>query len=214
MPTNTPRTRASDKRAERVEADLVALEKQVAKALRAVGKVSLPKKQSTMRHSVTVRSAAGEYLSVTVQQERRSGFSPDDRYSIRVEGAQDADFRSKHRTRDFNGFAAKVSEETLAPVVACVAKHLAVKDAAAVERAERDAEREKREKLGKKLDAHLRAIGKRHGIGTSYRDDELMAGNLRVRRQHEGYAVDITQLSEPDLERVLNFWRETFPTAE
>lgn len=195
---------SAEARAERIDAELLAIEKQLAGALRRVGKVRQPRDHSLSR-DLTVESKAGSYLRVGVREDGRSAMTP--AYAIRVEGAEDASFRSKHRARDFKGLTAKLSTETITNIIKCVEKHLAVKDAATAERAAREVADQKRRKLEKKRDAHLREIGKRHGIRTNYREDTLQDGKLTVTRHNETYQIRIIELSEPELDSLLALWR-------
>ena len=191
-------------RAERIEATIRALQDQLVTALAlVVGKVTRPRRGS-LSQALTVQSPEGSYLHVTVREGRRSLVTQT--FSVLVEEARDADYRCKHRAREFKGITDKLSSEELAAIAACVKKHLAFKDAAETERAERDSARKAREKLEKQADARLRAIGKRHGIRGSGR--ELHDGKLSATRQREGYALQISGLSEPELDGLLSLWRE------
>lgn len=121
------RRRELDEKENELRAGAVRLEKQLAKALRPIGKRYLPTKE---RPFTSVESAAGSCVRVSVSIERHGGVHnlPKGTFAVRVHEVRRTDGRVKCRTKEFSGLGSELTTAQLEQVQACVKKHLTVAD--------------------------------------------------------------------------------------
>lgn len=192
-----------------VKASISSIEKQLAKPFKKLGKVYMPKGGASLSRAVTVESRVGATIRVTVSAEHNGGWHPKSTgtYAVLVQEVRDVNSRVKHRARDFTELPAKLSDEQVETIVACVQKHLAVRDEVRLQEDERHAQLERADQENEKRDAHLGQICKAHGIKASA-DGFVYEIGLRVTCQGDAFNVSLDHLSEADLKQFLTFWKE------
>lgn len=182
------------------------IEKQIAKALRPLGKLSLPTKE---RRNTTVTSATGSSLNVVVQIERSGGYHvlPTGTFSVLVQEVRGINYRIKYRAKSFPRLGKELTAKQLDAIKACVEKHLAALDE--VER-ERKAERTESKRAERKAEARqirLKRIMKAHKLESG----TLNNVNLDVACEGDDFRVVIHRLSEERLQALLKFWTSSAP---
>lgn len=196
---------------EQLYATIASIEKQLAKPLKGLGKVYMPKKTgSSLQRSVSVESRTKSTIHVTVTHEHTGSFSatPTGLYSVLVQEVRSADSRVKYRAKIFPGLPAKLTNEHVETITACVKKHLDAADEVRLVQDARYAERERAEQTKKEHHARLRKIGKVHGYKHCDHGSILGDAMSVYSEGPAGYRVTLHLSSDPELEEFLAFWKQ------
>lgn len=194
----------SDAEAQR---SIVGIERQLAKAFAALGKVSLPKKGEILSRSVTVTSRASASIHIVVSYEHSGGFypKPTGLYSVLVQEVRGSNSRVKLRARSWSSLPPKLTAGQVMEIVACVKKHLEARDQVELEFDAKEAEQKRAEQGEAKRHARLKAIGKAYGIRNADHGTMISTG-FTVRCQGDSFTVSLDHLSEAELRGFLDYW--------